>query len=61
MLNGIYRRNIMVNPNDYNDVRLDGLDGPYVTIVESKDYARTLRKRGRDLVKETWSNFERIK
>lgn len=59
--NGIYRGNIMVNPNDYNDVRLDGLDGPCVTRVESKDYVRTLKKRGWDLVEDTWSNFEKIR
>ena len=56
----IYGGNIMVNPNNYSDVRLDGLDKPMVCRVESEDYVRTLKKRGRNLVDEALSNFNRI-
>ncbi len=58
---GLYRGNIVVNPNDYSDVRLDGLDGPMVSRVESKQYAKVLKKRGGDLKEITWENFNKLK
>lgn len=57
----LYRGNIVVNPNDYSDVRLDGLDGPMVSRVESKEYARVLKKRGGDLKEITWENFNKLR
>ena len=53
--------NIVVNPNDYSDVRLDGLDAMSVARVESKGRIRELKLAGNDLVKATWTNFNRIK
>ena len=58
---GMYINNILVNPNDYSDVRLDGLDGPSVARVESDQYVRELKSRGGDLVKDTWDKFDSIK
>lgn len=58
---GLYAGNILVNPNDISDVRLDGLDGPHVARVESKEYVRKLKKRGGNLVDETWSRFEQFR
>lgn len=58
---GMYINNILVNPNDYSDVRLDGLDGPSVARVESDEYVRELKSRGGDLVKDTWDKFDSIK
>lgn len=53
--------NIVVNPNDYSDVRLDGLDAMSVARVESKGRIRELKLAGNDLVKATWTNFNGIK
>ncbi len=58
---GLYINNIVVNPLNYSDVRLDGLDGPQVARVESKQYVRELKARGGDLVKEAWKKFDSIK
>lgn len=58
---GLYRGNIVVKHDDFSDVRLDGLDGPMVSRVESKDYVKTLKKRGRDLRRETLDNFENLR
>ena len=55
--NGLYRGNVMVNPNDYSDVRLDGLDGPGIVRIESENYVKALRHRGRDLKLETIMNY----
>ena len=57
----LYRGNIVINPNDYSDVRLDGLDGPMVSRVESKQYAKVLKKRGGDLKETTWENFNKLR
>ena len=58
---GIIRDNILVNPNNFDDVRIDGLDGPLVSRVESKGYARTLKKRGRDLANDAWENYNKLR
>ena len=39
---GLYYGNILVNPNDYSDVILDGLDGPDVCRVENMNYVNEL-------------------
>ncbi len=57
---GIYINNIVVNPCDYSDIRLDGLDGPSVARVESDQYVRELKRHGGDLVKESWNKFDSI-
>ena len=58
---GIYRDNIVVNPRNYSDVRLDGLDGPGIVRVESKEYVKELKLRGGDLVNNAWNMFNNIK
>lgn len=58
---GIYIDNIVVNPRNYFDVRLDGLDGPGIARVESKEYVEELKLRGGDLVNNTWNRFNDIK
>lgn len=58
---GLYSGNILVNPNDYSDVRLDGLDGPCVARVESKEYVRKLKKRGGNLTDQVWSRFDQLR
>lgn len=36
------------------------LDGPSVARVESDQYVRELKRRGGDLVKESWNKFDSI-
>ncbi len=36
------------------------LDGPSVARVESDQYVRKLKRRGGDLVKESWNKFDSI-
>lgn len=57
---GLYINNIVVNPLNYSDVRLDGLDGPQVARVESDQYVRELKARGGDLKRNTWDKFNSI-
>ena len=57
----IYSGNIVVNPEDYSDVVLDGLDEPAVVKIESKYYAKRLKSYGRDLKKESFDNLNKIK
>ena len=57
---GLYRGNIKVNPTDYADVRLDGLDGPGVVRVESKEYVSTLMRRRLNLKQDTLERVNKI-
>ena len=58
---GLYGGNVVVNPNDYSDVRLDGLDGPAVVRIETKEYVKTLKKKGWDLRADTFRTLDRIR
>ena len=56
----IYGGNVVINPDNPTDVRLDFLDESYVSRVESKDYVRELKMHRGDLVGNTWSSYNRI-
>ncbi len=58
---GLYLGNILVNPDDYSDVVLDGLDGPSICRVENKIYVDDLAKRGLDLREQMIADFNRLK
>ena len=56
----LYSGNIKINPDNCNDVRLDGLDN--ISRVETKSYVKSLKKQrpyGRDLRREVWHNFNK--
>ncbi len=56
----LYGGNIKINPDNCNDVRLDGLDN--ISRVETKSYVKSLKEQrpyGRDLRKSVWYNFNR--
>jgi hypothetical protein len=57
----LYSGNILVNPNDYSDVILDGLDGPQVCRVENKRYVEELAGRGLDLREEAITDYNSLK
>ena len=57
----LYFGNILINPDDYSDVILDGLDGPSICRVENEKYTRILAERGRDLKEEAYREFNKLK
>ncbi len=59
--NNIYSGNIVVNPYDYTDVVLDGLDDAGVVRIESKLYVNKLKRKGLDLQKDSFNNLNKIK
>ena len=57
----LYLGNILVNPNDYSDVVLGGLDGPCVCRIENKNYFKKLAEKGNDLRESSIKNIQEMK
>lgn len=55
----LYLGNILIDKN--MNVKLDNFDDFVAYRVESKLYVKMLKKRGRDLIKDSWLNYEEMK
>ena len=53
----LYKGNILVNPDDYSDIIIEGLDGPSVCRVETEKYVKILANKGLDLKRQTNNEF----
>ena len=57
----LYLGNILVNPDDYSDIVLDGLDGPSVCRVENQKYVDYLFKNGFDLKERCLREYDKLR